>query len=328
MARVILFSEPGGPEVLYTDDVTLGDPGPGEARVRQYAAGLNFIDTYHRSGYYPVPGLPSPIGVEGAGVVASVGPGVSIVAPGDRVAYVSSSLGAYADERIMDADSLVRLPDGVSFASAAAMMLKGMTARYLLRETYAVQRGDTIVVHAAAGGVGSILVQWAHLLGATVIGTVGSREKADRVAALGCDRPVLYREESLSEVVREITGGEGVPVVYDSVGRDTFEESLKSLRIRGTLVSFGQSSGPVPPLEPRLLTQNGSLYLTRPSLFHYVTAREELEENTEELFAVTQQGTVSIPVNHTFPLEEAADAHRALEARETTGSTVLEIAAE
>ncbi len=323
MAQFVQFSQYGGPEVLTLTEGPKPDPPEGEVRIRVYAAGLNYIDTYHRTGYYPVPRLPSGIGVEGAGVVDRIGPGVTQWKTGQRVAFVITRLGAYAQYQNVPADRLVPIPDDVDFESAAGMMLKGMTARYLLRQTYPVSSEETILVHAAAGGVGLILCQWARYLGATVIGTVGSPEKAELAREHGCDYPVLYRSENVVERVREVTEGKGVSVVYDSVGKDTMEQSLQCLRPRGLLVSFGQSSGAVHGFDPVLLSRHGSLYLTRPTLFHYIADREELEENSHELFSVVRSGAVRIPVNQRYTLEEAAEAHRALENRETTGSTVF-----
>ncbi|TVR74659.1 MAG: quinone oxidoreductase [Spirochaetaceae bacterium] len=323
MAFAIQCDRPGGPDVMQYRDVPVRDPGPGEVRVRVHAAGLNFIDVYHRTGYYPVPALPTGLGMEGAGIVDAVGPGVDRWKGGERVAYVAGPPGAYAQYHCVQADRLVQLPGDVSFEQAAAMMLKGMTVRYLLRQTYPLSADETILVHAAAGGVGLILCQWARHLGATVIGTVGSPEKAEIARAAGCTHPVLYREESVPERVREITGGAGVSVVYDSVGRDTFEQSLSCLRPRGLMVSFGQSSGAVEGFDPVLLSRNGSLYLTRPTVFDYTATREELEENAAELLKVVRDGSVAIPVKAQYPLRDAAAAHRALESRETTGSTIL-----
>lgn len=323
MAKKIEFTTHGGPKVLHVTDVAIPEPNEGEVLVHLRAAGLNYIDTYHRTGYYPVPTLPSGIGLEGAGTIEAVGPGVQGWKTGDRVAFVVTSLGTYAEYRTVPAKDLVRLPEDIDYTSAAGMMLKGMTARYLLRQTYPLTSDESILVHAAAGGVGLILCQWAAYLGATVIGTVGSPEKAELARENGCHHPVLYREEDVVERVREITNGAGVSVVYDSVGKDTIEISLQSLRPRGLLVSFGQSSGPVAGFDPVLLSRYGSLYLTRPTLFHYIAEREELDENSDELFSVTRSGAVTIPVRQTYPLEDAAEAHRALEARETTGSTVF-----
>ena len=314
MPYAIQIDRHGGPEVLESRDVSMPTPGPGEVVVRVHAAGLNYIDTYHRTGYYPVPQLPTGLGVEGAGVVEGTG---------RRVAFVVPSPGTYQQYRCVPESQLVDLPAEIEFEQAAAMMLKGMTARFLLRQTYPVSSGDTILVHAAAGGVGLVLCQWAAHLGATVIGTVGSPEKAELARANGCAHPVLYREESVVERVREITDGAGVDVVYDSVGKDTFEQSLQCLRQRGLMVTFGQSSGAVAAFDPVLLSRHGSLFLTRPTLFNYIAEREALEENSAELFEVVTGGHVSIPVRQRFPVSQAADAHRALEARETTGSTVL-----
>lgn len=323
MAMRIAIHETGGPEVLTYESYDPGKPGEGEALIAQEAAGLNFIDVYHRTGYYPLPDLPHGIGVEAAGAVIETGPGVEWLEPGDRVAYVTPPPGAYATERVIPAAKLVKLPEGISNELAAAMMLKGLTAQYLLRQTYDVGSEDTILVHAAAGGVGLILSQWASHLGARVIGTVGSEAKAELAASHGCEFPILYRTEDLVQRVKEITDGEGCTVVYDSVGKATFEKSLDCLKRRGTLVSFGQSSGPVEPVPPGVLSQKGSLYLTRPTLFDYTATRKELEATAEDLFAVVEAGNVSIEVNQRFQLSEAADAHRALEARETTGSTIL-----
>ena len=325
MPKSVQFTTHGGPDVLSVVETPKPEPVSGEVRIRLYAAGLNYIDTYHRTGYYPVPSLPSGIGLEGAGVIDAIGPDVQGWSEGQRVAFVVTSLGTYAEYRTVPADRLVALPDEIEFEQAAGMMLKGMTARYLLRQTYPVSSEDAILVHAAAGGVGLILCQWAAYLGATVIGTVGSPEKAELARANGCAYPVLYREEDVVDRVREITGGDGVAVVYDSVGRDTMEQSLQCLRQRGLLVSFGQSSGPVEGFDPVMLSRHGSLFLTRPTLFHYVASREELEENAGELFSVVRSGNVTIPVRQRYGLDEAAEAHRALQARETTGSTVFVI---
>jgi NADPH2:quinone reductase len=314
--------ETGGPDVLRWDVVELPAPAPGEARVRHTAIGVNFIDTYHRTGLYPV-ALPAVLGSEAAGVVEAVGEGVTTVAKGDRVAYATGPMGSYAEARNVPAANLVRVPSGIDDQLAAASMLKGMTAQYLVRRTYAVKKGDTILVHAAAGGVGLILCQWAKHLGATVIGTVGSEEKAKLAREHGCDHVVLYRTEDVPARVRELTNGAGVPVVYDSVGKDTFASSLDCLRPRGLMVTFGQSSGAVPPFDPRLLSQKGSLYLTRPTLGDYVRARADLETTARELFEVIASGAVRVRVAQTYPLRDADRAHRDLEARKTTGSTVL-----
>lgn len=323
MSKAIRIYENGGPEVLRWEDVENSDPGPGEVHLRQTAVGLNFIDIYHRTGLYPLGDLPATPGMEGAGVVIAIGGGVEDLFPGDRVAYAGLPPGAYAEERLIPAHRLVRLPDAISDQQAAAMMLQGMTVQYLLRSTFHVKPGDTILFHAAAGGVGLIACQWAKSLGATVIGTVGSEEKAELAKAHGCDFPLLYREEDWVSRVREITDGEGVPVVYDSVGGDTFMKSLDCLRPLGLLASFGQSSGPVAPFDPGVLAAKGSLFLTRPTLMTYTAEREDLLESAEDLFAVVASGDVKIAVNQTYPLSDAAQAHRDLEARKTSGSTVL-----
>lgn len=322
MSRLIRFERTGGPEVLQWVEADLAPPAAGEAQLRHHAVGLNYIDTYHRSGLYPVP-LPSGIGLEAAGVVEAVGEGVTDLQPGDRVAYAGGPLGAYAERRNIPADRLVRLPDALSFEQGAAMMLQGLTAQYLLRRTYRVQPGDTILIHAAAGGVGLIVCQWAKALGATVIGTVGSDEKAELARQHGCDHAIVYTRENVSSRVRELTGGEGVPVVYDSIGKDTFMDSLACLRPMGMMVTFGNASGPVAPFDPGLLGKMGSLFLTRPSLFAYSARREDLLAMAEDLFAVVLSGQVSLSINQRFPLQDAATAHRELEARRTTGSTVL-----
>jgi NADPH2:quinone reductase len=322
MTHAIRFHQTGGPEVLQWEEVSLTPPAAGEARVRHHAVGLNYIDTYHRSGLYPVP-LPSGIGLEGAGVVEAVGEGVTEVAPGDRVAYAGGPLGAYAEARNMPAQRLVKLPEALSFEQGAAMMLQGLTAQYLLRRTYRVQPGDTILIHAAAGGVGLIVCQWAKALGATVIGTVGSDDKAAAARAHGCDHPIVYTRENFAERVRELTGGAGVAVVYDSIGKDTFMASLDCLRPLGMMVLFGAASGPVPPFDCQLLAQKGSLFLTRPTLFTYSARRDDLLEMAGELFAVVTSGQVRIEVNQRYALRDAAQAHRDLEGRRTTGSTVL-----
>jgi NADPH2:quinone reductase len=323
MVHAIRMHGPGGPEVLRWDEVEVGAPPPGQVHLRQTAVGLNFIDIYHRSGQYPVPTLPAVIGMEGAGVVEAVGPGVTELKQGDRVAYAAQPLGAYAQERLIPADRLVKLPDGIDERTAAAMMLRGLTAQFLLRSTYRVERGDTILVHAAAGGVGTILTQWAKHLGATVIGTVGSEEKAEFARRNGCDHTILYNREDFVARVKELTDGQGVPVVYDSVGAVTFMKGLDCLRPRGLAVLFGQSSGLVPPLDLNVLAAKGALYVTRPNFFVYTGKREELLSNASELFDVVKLGVVKIVVNQTFALKDAAEAHRALESRATTGSTVL-----
>ncbi len=321
MSFAIRFHQTGGPEVLRWEEVSVGDPAPGEARVRHEAVGLNFIDTYHRGGLYPLP-LPSGLGREGAGVVEAVGDGVTDVKPGDRVAYAGGPIGAYCQVRCFPAERLLKLPDSLSFNTGAAMMLQGLTAAYLLRRTYPVQRGDKVLIHAAAGGVGLIACQWAKALGATVIGTVSTEAKAELARKHGCDHVILYTREDVAKRVREITG-EGVAVVYDGVGKDTFMGSLDSLRPRGMLVTFGNASGAVPPFDPLLLAQKGSLFITRPVLDHYTSKRSELVALGNELFDVVVSGQVKIEVNQTYALADAAQAHRDLEARKTTGSTVL-----
>lgn len=323
MPHAIRIHRHGGPEVLAWEEVAVGDPGPGEVRLRQAAVGLNYIDVYHRTGLYPVPALPAVIGLEGAGVVEALGAGVTELAPGQRVAYAGPPLGAYAEVRLMPADRVVVLPDAIDDRTAAAMMLQGMTAEYLLRRTYKVQAGDPVLIHAAAGGVGLIACQWAKHLGATVIGTVGSDAKAELARANGCDLVINYSRENFTQRVREITGGEGVAVVYDGIGKDTFEGSLDSLRPMGMMVSFGNASGPVPSFEPAILSQKGSLFFTRPTLMTYNAKREALVASANALFEVVRSGAVRITVNQTYPLKDTAQAHRDLEARKTTGSTVL-----
>jgi NADPH2:quinone reductase len=321
MPHVIRIHQNGGPEQMRWEEVTVGDPGPGEVRVRNTAIGLNFIDTYHRSGLYPMP-LPMVLGSEGAGVVEAVGPKVKEFKVGDRVAY-AQPIGAYAEVLIRPVARLVKIPAGIKDETAAAMMLKGMTAWYLCRRTYRVKKGDTIVVHAAAGGVGQILCQWAKHLGATVIGTVGSDEKVALAKKVGCKHVVVMSREKLSERVKAITKGKGVPVVYDGVGKDTFMESLDCLQPRGIMASFGNASGAVPPVNIGILAQKGSLFLTRPTLVNYTSSREDLLTAARELFTVVKKGAVKIAVNQRYPLREAAQAHRDLESRKTTGSTVL-----
>ena len=323
MVGVVRVHEVGGPEALRFEDVEVGSPVPGQALIRQTAVGLNFIDVYFRTGMYPPPQLPFIPGLEGAGVVEAVSDGVRDVEVGQRVAYASPPIGAYAERRLMAADRLVPVPDGITDEQAAAMMLKGMTAQYLLRQTYPVQDGQTILFHAAAGGVGLIACQWARHLGATVIGTVGSDAKAELARAHGCAHVIRYDREDVAARVREITGGEGVPVVYDSVGQATFDSSLGCLAPRGMLVSFGQSSGKIPPVDLGILSQKGSLYVTRPTLMTYTAARANLLAAAEELFEIVRSGAVRILINQRFPLREAAEAHRALEGRRTTGSTLL-----
>jgi NADPH:quinone reductase len=322
MTHAIRFHRTGGPDVLQWDEIELPPPGPGEVRLRQHAVGLNFVDTYYRSGLYPTP-LPSGIGTEAAGVVEALGEGVTDFLVGDRVAYAGGPLGAYAEARNMPADRLVRLPEALSFEQGAAMMLQGLTAQYLLRRTYRVQPGDTILIHAAAGGVGLLMCQWAKALGATVIGTVSSDAKAELAAAHGCDHPVVYTRESFLERVKQLTGGEGVPVVYDSIGKDTFMDSLSCLRPMGMMVSFGNASGPVGNVDVGLLARMGSLFLTRPSLFTYCAKRSDLLEMAEELFDVVLSGKVKLQIRQRYALKDAAQAQTELEARRTTGTSLL-----
>jgi len=323
MSHAIQVKQPGGPEVLEWTDVEVGAPGPGQVRLRQTAVGLNFIDVYHRTGLYPQP-APFIPGVEGAGTVEEVGDGVGGVKVGDRVAY-AGPIGAYAEERLIDADRLVKIPAGISDEQAAAMMLQGMTVHMLLRRVFAVQPGDTILVHAAAGGVGLIMCQWASSLGATVIGTVSTDEKAELARSHGCTHPIVTARQDFVAEVDRITGGAKLPVVYDSVGLDTFAGSLDCLRPRGTMVSFGNASGPVEPLSPLILAQKGSLFLTRPTLFHYIATRAELDASASELFDMVASGKVKIDVKQRFALKDAAQAHRALEGRQTSGSTILTV---
>jgi NADPH2:quinone reductase len=322
MPHAIRFHKTGGPEVLVWEDIHVGHPGPGEVRLRQTAVGLNYIDVYHRMGLYPQP-LPSGLGGEGAGIVEEIGAGVTDLKPGDRVAYGSAPLGAYAEVRLVPADRLLKLPDGIDDRTAASMMLKGLTVQYLIRQTYRVKKGDTILLHAAAGGVGTILSQWAKHLGATVIGTVGSDEKAELALANGCDHVVVYTREDFVKRVEEITGGLKVPVVYDSVGKDTFMKSLDCCAPLGLVALFGQSSGLVAPLNLSDLASKGSLFVTRPTLYSYAAKRENLVAMAEELFDAVKSGAVKITVNQTYALKDAARAHADLEARKTTGSTVL-----
>jgi NADPH2:quinone reductase len=323
MTHAIRIHEAGGPEVLKWEEVDVGDPGPGQVKIRQEAAGLNFIDVYHRTGLYPQE-LPFTPGVEGAGVVEAVGANVTNVKQGDRVAY-AGPIGGYAEERLIDAERLVKLPDNISCEQAAGMMLQGMTAQMLLRSIYRVNDGDTILVHAAAGGVGLIMCQWAAALGATVIGTVSTEEKAELARANGCAHPILYTSQDFVAEVNRIMNGGKLPVVYDSVGRDTFMKSLDCLRPRGLMVSFGNASGPPDPMPPNVLAQKGSLYLTRPTLYNYIATRAELEQSAAELFDVVSSGKVKIEIKQRFPLKDTAEAHRQLEARKTTGSTILTI---
>ncbi len=322
MPKAIRFHKTGGPEVLVWEDVEVGDPGPGQVRIRQHAVGLNFVDVYQRSGLYPMQ-LPSGTGSEGAGVVEAVGAGVTELKAGDRVAYASAPLGAYSEVRLYPADRAVKIPDGISFETAAAMMLKGMTAQYLIKRTFKVQPGMTVLWHAAAGGVGLIASQWLKTLGVTVIGTVGSDQKAALAKAHGCEHTIVYTRENFVERVKEITGGKGVPVVYDSVGKLTFMGSLDCLQPIGMMVSFGNASGAVEPFPPTILAQKGSLYLTRPTLVNYTAKREDLVACANDLFDVVKSGKVKIEIAQRYALKDAAQAHRDLEGRKTTGSTVL-----
>lgn len=323
MTRAIQVHRPGGPEELRWEEINVDEPGPGQIRLRQTAVGLNFIDVYHRTGLYPQPSPFIP-GVEAAGVVEAVGSDVDWLQPGDRVAY-AGPVGAYAEERLIAADRLVILPADIADEQAGAMLLQGMTVQMLLRRVHPVRAGDTILVHAAAGGVGLILCQWAAALGATVIGTVSTDKKAELARAHGCAHPIVTTHQDFVAEVERITSGEKLPVVYDSVGRDTFMRSLDCLRPRGLMVSFGNASGPVEPLSPLLLSQKGSLFLTRPTLFHYVAARADLEAAAAELFEMVLSGKISVEVKQRFELKDAAEAHRALESRQTTGSTILTI---
>jgi NADPH:quinone reductase len=322
MPKAIRITETGGPEVLRWVNVEVGEPGEGQARVRHTAVGVNFIDTYHRAGLYPIP-MPSGLGSEAAGVVEAVGPGVTVVRPGDRVAYAGGPPGSYAEARVMPAGILVPIPEGVTDQTAAAVMLKGMTSQYLIRRTYPVKAGETVLFHAAAGGVGLIACQWLKALGATVIGTVGSDEKAEVARAHGCDHVIVSTREDIARRVREITGGVGVPVVYDSVGKDTFLGSLDSLRPRGLMVSFGNSSGKVAPFDIGILSQKGSLYLTRPTLATHTATRADLEATAAEVFDVIREGKVKVEIRHTYPLADAERVHRDLEGRRTVGSIVM-----
>lgn len=324
VTHAIRIHRTGGPEVLQWEAVDVPAPGANEIRVRHTAVGLNYIDVYYRTGLYPAP-LPYSPGLEAAGVVEVVGALVTTLKVGDRVAYSSGPLGAYAEARVIAAERVVKIPDGISDQQAAAMMLQGMTAEYLVRRTYPIKRGDTILIHAAAGGVGLIVCQWAKHLGATVIGTVGSDEKAALARANGCDYPIIYTREDFQARVMEITDGAKVPVVYDSVGRDTFAKSLDCLAPLGLMALFGQASGPVPPLDLGQLAAKGSLFITRPTLFTYTAKRADLEASSRALFEAVQSGAVKILVNQTYPLRDAALAQRDLEARRTTGSTVFTV---
>jgi NADPH2:quinone reductase len=322
MPYAIRIHETGGPEKLVWDEISVSAPGPGQARLRQTAVGVNFIDIYFRSGLYPLP-RPFVPGREAVGIVEAVGPDVTSLKPGDRVVY-SGVQGAYAEVRLVPADRLVKLPDGISDELGAAIMQKGMTAQFLCRQTYRVANGDTILVHAAAGGVGLVLCQWAKHLGATVIGTVSTEEKAALVKAHGCDYPLIHGKDDFVKTVKEVTGGVGLPVVYDSIGKDTFMSSLDCLRPRGLMVLYGQSSGPVPLFDISILDKKGSLYLTRPTQNAYLPTRAHVEEGAQEVFDVVQSGAVKVHINQRFPLKDAAEAHRAMESRKTTGSLVLQ----
>ncbi len=322
MPKAIRYDQPGGPDVMKWVDVEVGEPKAGEVRIRQHAVGLNYIDVYFRTGLYPQP-LPGGLGMEAAGEVTAVGEGVTALKAGDRVAYVGQPPGAYAQERVMPAERLVKLPDGISYDDAASVMLQGLTAHYLLRRTYPVKAGDTILIHAAAGGVGLLVCQWAKALGATVIGTVGSDEKAALAKAHGCDHPIVYTRENFTQRVKEITNGAGVPVVYDSIGKDTYIGSLDCLAPLGYFVSFGNASGPLPAIDSKEFSSRGSLFFTRPTLFSYIAKRADLESAAAELFDVILSGKVKTSINQRYPLAEVGRAHEDLEARKTTGSTVL-----
>jgi NADPH:quinone reductase-like Zn-dependent oxidoreductase len=322
MEHAVRFHQIGGPDVLRWEETRVGTPGPGEVRIRHVAVGLNFADTYFRSGLYPAP-LPAGLGVEASGVVEDVGEDVTHVAPGDRVAYTGSPLGAYSTSRIMPASHLVKLPDEIAFETAAAMMMRGLTCSYLLRRIYPLKAGDTVLLHAAAGGVGLIFSQWAKLLGLTVIGTVSNEKKAELARAHGCDHIILYGREDVAKRVREITNGVGVPVVYDSVGKDTFAGSLDSLRRRGLLVCFGTASGPVPPIDAMQLVVKGSLFVTRPGLADYIAEPEERSALAGELFGHVAAGRIRIEINQFFALKDCIHAHRELESRKTTGSSIF-----
>ncbi|MFT4608838.1 MAG: NADPH2:quinone reductase [Gammaproteobacteria bacterium] len=324
MTKAIQIHQTGGPEALKWEEIQVGDPRSNQVRLKQTTCGLNYIDVYGRTGLYPVAGFPAILGMEAAGIVEAVGNGVDSLVVGDRVAY-AMQIGAYAESRLIDANKLVKIPDNITDQTAAAMMLKGLTAHYLLFRTYAVKKGDTILVYAAAGGVGLILCQWAKLLGATVIGCVGSEEKAALAKANGCDYTILYRNEDIPTSVRELTAGKGVAVVYDSIGKATFEASLDSLQPFGVLATYGNASGPVDPFNPGILAPKGSLYVTRPTLGTHIATRELLEEGANRLFKVVGNSDVSIHINQSFALADCAEAHQTLEARNTTGSTVLEI---
>lgn len=322
MTKAIIFNETGGPEVMKWQDVEVGAPGAGEVRIKHTAVGLNFIDVYFRTGLYPAP-LPNIPGMEAAGIIEEIGTGVSHVAVGDRVAYAGRPIGAYSEVRVMPADTLIKIPDGIDDQTAAAMMLQGMTTEYLLQRTFHVKQGDTILFHAAAGGVGLMACQWAKHIGATVIGTVGSEEKGELAKAHGCDHVINYREEDFAKRVNEITDGKGVPVVYDGIGKDTFIQSLDSLQPRGLLVSYGNASGPVRDVDLGILSAKGSLYVTRPTLMDYNAARADLEKSAADLIKMVESGAVKINIGQTYHLSEAVKAHEDLEGRKTVGSTVF-----
>jgi NADPH2:quinone reductase len=322
VTRAIRIERVGGPELLAWEEVDTGEPDEGQVRIRHAAIGINYIDIYHRSGVYPLP-MPAVLGLEAAGTVITVGPGVTRVRPGDRVAYAGGPPGAYAEERVMGEDRLIVLPSGVDAEQAASMMFSGLTAQFLLRQVYPVKAGDVVLIHAAAGKVGLLLCQWAKHLGATVIGTVGNDAKAELVEQNGCDFPIIYTREKVSERVARITDAAKVNVVYDSVGRDTFADSLDSLRPKGMLVSFGVASGETPPLDLRLLLSKGSLFVTRPSFGHYMGEAESYRAAASELLALVQAGALKIITNHRFPLRNAATAHRTMEGRQTTGACLL-----
>jgi len=322
MTKAIQCFSNGGPEVMEYVDVQVGEPGAGEARVRHHAIGLNYIDVYFRTGLYPQP-MPAGLGMEGAGVIEAVGPDVKHVKPGDRVAYACRPPGAYADVRVMPAGSLVKLPDSISFETAAAMMLQGLTVQYLFHRTFPLKGGETILFHAAAGGVGLIACQWARALGVTMIGTVGSDEKGQLAKAHGCTHIINYNKENFVERVKELTGGKGVPVVYDSIGKDTFLGSLDCLSPLGMMVSYGSASGPVPPFSLNELASRGSLFITRPTLFSYAAQRQDLEAMAADVFRMVESGKVKIEINQRYALKDVQQAHRDLESRKTTGSTIL-----
>ncbi|MDG3010173.1 quinone oxidoreductase [Rhodococcus sp. D2-41] len=324
MAHAIRFYEPGGPEVMRWESVEVGAPGPGEVRVRHEAVGLNFADTYFRTGMYPAP-LPAGMGVEGAGIVEAVGPGVSEFAEGDRVTYTGSPLGAYSTERVMPIESLIKLPENIPFDTAAAMTMRGLTTSYLLRRIHPLRAGDTVLLHAAAGGVGLIFCQWAKLLGVKVIGTVSTEQKAETARAYGCDEVILYRHEDVAARVRELTDGEGVPVVYDSIGATTYETSLDCLSRRGLLVCFGTASGPIPPINAMQLAVKGSLFVTRPALADYIADPAERAELSGELFDHVGSGRIRIQINQRYELADSVQAHRDLESGRSVGSSVFSV---